>query len=130
MRGEGVSCGVSANEYSCAQINFGGLPSYLTYDSYLPICRLYMRPKARGLAQHGGPPGWVEESDLAGLILSVMDGPNRPPYRTVPVALTGAAQLRAEGISSCCCMVKNVHNHPVKEDMAWYSSIDPCLLYD
>jgi hypothetical protein len=21
------------------------------------------RPKARGLAQHGGPPGWLEESD-------------------------------------------------------------------
>jgi hypothetical protein len=22
-----------------------------------------MRPKARGLVQHGGPPGWLEESD-------------------------------------------------------------------
>jgi hypothetical protein len=22
-----------------------------------------MRPKARGLAQHGDPPGWLEESD-------------------------------------------------------------------
>jgi hypothetical protein len=34
-----------------------------------------MRPKARGLAQHGGPPGWLEESDPAGVILYVMDGP-------------------------------------------------------
>ena len=25
-----------------------------------------MRPKASGLAQHGGPPGWLEESDPAG----------------------------------------------------------------
>ncbi len=24
-----------------------------------------MRPKARGLAQHGGPPGWLAESDPA-----------------------------------------------------------------
>ncbi len=22
-----------------------------------------MRPKARGMNQHGGPPGWLEESD-------------------------------------------------------------------
>jgi len=34
-----------------------------------------MRPKARGLAQHGGLPGWLEEGDLAGVILYVMDGP-------------------------------------------------------
>jgi len=42
-----------------------------------------MRPKARGLAQHGGPPGWLEESDPAGVILYVMDGPYRLlfPYR-------------------------------------------------
>jgi hypothetical protein len=32
-----------------------------------------MRPKARGLAQHGGPPGWLEVSGPAGVILSVMD---------------------------------------------------------
>jgi hypothetical protein len=42
--------------------------------------------------------------------------------RTVPVALTGTSQLRANGISSCCCIV-NVHNHPFwatssKEGMA------------
>jgi hypothetical protein len=34
-----------------------------------------MRPKALGLAQHGGPPGRPEESDPAGVILNVMDGP-------------------------------------------------------
>ncbi len=72
-----------------------------------------MRPKARGLAQHGGPPGWLEESDPSCLILSVMDEPTRliRTVVTVPVALAGAAQLRAEGISSCCYIV-NVHNLP------------------
>ncbi len=47
-------------------------------------------------------------------------------FPTVPVALTRAAQLRADGISSCCYIV-NVHNHPSwatsrLEGMAWYSS--------
>ncbi len=39
-----------------------------------------MRPKARELAQHGGPSGWLEEIDPAG----VMDAPYLPafPYRT------------------------------------------------
>jgi hypothetical protein len=43
-----------------------------------------MRPKDRGMAQYGGTPGWLEESDLAGLILYVMDGPYRLsfPYHT------------------------------------------------
>ncbi len=47
-------------------------------------CTLTVRPKARGLAQHGGPPGWLEESEPAGVILFVMDGPRRLPflYRT------------------------------------------------
>jgi hypothetical protein len=34
----------------------------------------------RGLAQHGGPPGWLEESDLAGVILYVIDGPYCLPF--------------------------------------------------
>ncbi len=49
-----------------------------------------MRPKARELAQHGGPPGRLEDSDPVGVILYVMDGPYRLPFRrTVPVALRG-----------------------------------------
>jgi hypothetical protein len=39
-----------------------------------------IRPKARGLAQHGGPPGCLEESDPAGVILYVMGGPYRLPF--------------------------------------------------
>ncbi len=53
-----------------------------------------MRPKARGLAQRGGPPGWLEENDPAGVILYEM-GHTDCLFRTVPVTLTGDAQLRA-----------------------------------
>jgi hypothetical protein len=71
-----------------------------------------VRPKARGLAQHGGPPGWLEESEPAGVIFYVMDGPYRLPFPyCTGCPQTGAAQLRADGISSCCYIV-NVHNHP------------------
>jgi hypothetical protein len=31
-----------------------------------PGLSLPVRPKARGLAQHGGPPGWLEENDPGG----------------------------------------------------------------
>jgi hypothetical protein len=70
-----------------------------------------MRPKDRGLAQYGGTPGWLEESDLAGVILYVMTGRTACLFRTVPVALTGAAQLRADGIYICCYII-NVLNLP------------------
>jgi hypothetical protein len=69
----------------------------------------YVYIYARGLAQHGGSPGWLEESDLEDVISDVMHGPTDCLFRTVPVALTGAAQLRAGGIPSCCYIV-NVHN--------------------
>jgi hypothetical protein len=37
--------------------------------------------EAGGLAQHGGPHSWLEESDPAkGVILYVMDGPFRLPW--------------------------------------------------
>ncbi len=40
-----------------------------------------MQPKARGLAQHGGPPGWQEESDPAGCDF-VRNGGYMPPALT------------------------------------------------
>jgi hypothetical protein len=74
-----------------------------------------MRPKARGLAQHGGdPPSWLEDS---GEWPSMCDfvrewtGHTACLFHAVPVALTGAAQLRTYETSSCCYIV-NVHNHP------------------
>jgi hypothetical protein len=39
-----------------------------------------MRTKAIGLVQHGGPPGWLEESYPAGVIFYVMDGSYRLPF--------------------------------------------------
>jgi hypothetical protein len=36
------------------------------------------RPMARGLAQRGGPPGWLEDSDPAGCGF-VRDGRSMPP---------------------------------------------------
>ncbi len=45
-----------------------------------------MRPKARGLAQHGGPPGLLEKSDPAGCDF-VRDGRAVPPVFSVPYRL-------------------------------------------
>ncbi len=47
-------------------------------------------------------------------------------FFTAPFALTGAGQLRADGMTSCCYII-NVHNlmswaASRKEGMAWYSS--------
>jgi hypothetical protein len=93
-----------------------------------------MRPKARGQAQHGGPPGcgWRRVSRQV-WFCTWWTGRTACLFRTVPVALTGAAQLRADGISSRCYIV-NVHNHPSwatsrKEGMAWYSSRPICLFW-
>ncbi len=47
---------------------FSQIPFEIALWSAGECCTL-LRPKARGLAQHGGPPGWLEESDLAGVIL-------------------------------------------------------------
>ncbi len=88
-------------------------------------------PKARRLAQHGGAPGWLEESDPAGVILYVIDGPHRLlfPYRTGrPDRSCPAGNWR---ISSCCYII-NVHNHPSwatshKEGMAYSSRPMPSL---
>jgi hypothetical protein len=67
-----------------------------------------MRLKARGLAYHGGPPGWLEERDPAGVILYVMDGLYSTAclFRTLPVAPIGAAQLLLY------INVHILHNHP------------------
>ncbi len=96
-----------------------------------------MRPKTRGLAQHGGPPGWLGESDPAGVILNVVwtGGRTACLFRTVPVAQKGAAQLLADGIYRCCYFA-NVHSCPScatshKEGMAWhYTVVDQFLLSD
>jgi hypothetical protein len=45
---------------------------------------------------------YLGDSDPAGVMCTVMDRPYRLPCRNVPGVLTGAAQLRADGISSKC----------------------------
>ncbi len=49
-----------------------------------PIYVTHIEAEGYRLAQHGGPPGWLEESGPAGVFLYVMDGPYRLPfpYRT------------------------------------------------
>ena len=71
-----------------------------------------MRPEARGMAQHGVPPGWLEESDPAGCDF-VRDGLSMPrlPW---PHHLSGDD------------LFLNVHKTPSwamsRMAMAWYSS--------
>ncbi len=61
-----------------------------------------------GLALHGFLLSFIwGDSNKAGLICTVMDG----PCRVLTSALPEAAQLRADGISSFC-YIENVHNHP------------------
>jgi hypothetical protein len=71
-----------------------------------------MRPQARGLAQHVGPPGWLEKIDPAGVILYVMDGPHRLHFQFRTGCLDRSCPAAADGISSCCYIVINVHSDP------------------
>jgi hypothetical protein len=75
-----------------------------------------MRPKARGLAQHGGPPDWLEESDPAGCVF-VRDG------RSMPPALTTTPLAPVWGSSITKCAQNTVMSYTSsKEGMAWYFS--------
>ncbi len=69
-----------------------------------------MRPKARWLTQHGGPHGWLKESDPAGCDF-VSDGRSMPPALTDHLARSGADLLL------------NVHKTPSwgHARKAWYS---------
>ncbi len=68
-----------------------------------------MRPKARGLARNGGPPGWMEESDPTVVVLYVMDGPYRLPFPYRTGCSEGAAQLLAAAISICCYIINKMY---------------------
>jgi hypothetical protein len=76
-----------------------------------------MRPEAREMTQHGGPPGWLE------------NGRSMPPSLTDSIACPacfGAAQMQASGKSSCfclCCSTLCTQNTVMsKEDMGQKSS--------
>jgi hypothetical protein len=84
-----------------------------------------MRPKARGLAQHGGPPGWVEKSDPASVISYVMDGPYHLSFpHPIPVALTGAAQL----LLYYKCTQPSAMSYVTQRRHGLVLLLDPCLL--
>ncbi len=79
--------------------------------------RRAMSPKARGLAQHGGPPGWLEKIDSAGCDF-MRDERSMPPALKDPHTTCP---------SSGADLLLNVHKTPLwamshKEGMAWYSS--------
>ncbi len=97
-----------------------GLDWYVLYSTLLPLppshftlpedagielrtVAIPMRPKARGLTQHGGPPSWLEESVTRQMWFCIRDVRAVPPVFFVPyrLPLTGAVQLRTDGISSC-----------------------------
>jgi hypothetical protein len=69
-----------------------------------------IRPKARGLAQHGGPPGWLEESNLAGCDRSM------PPVLTDRTAWPDLELLSCEFLANPAAvadvLVLNVHKTP------------------
>ncbi len=93
----------------------------------------YMRPKARGLAQHGGPPGWLKESDPAGVILYMVDGPYRLPF---PYRI-GCPDMSCPTAywwnPSCCYIVRSMYTtvrHELRHARkAWPGTlVDPGLL--
>ncbi len=61
-----------------------GCCAKITLHVHIPlVSHAPMRPKAGGLAKHGGPPGWLEENDPAGVISScfyVVNVHNHPSW--------------------------------------------------
>ena len=69
-----------------------------------------MRPEAREMTQHGGPPGWLEESGLARRDLCY-DGRCMPPSLTDSTACPGL-ELLANPAAVLNVLVLNVHKTP------------------
>jgi hypothetical protein len=91
-----------------------------------------MRPKASELVQHGGPPGWLEESDPADVILYVMDRSYRLPFpyrtacpdRSCPAASWWNFQLL---LYSKCTHTTGISY--VTQGRHGLVLVDPCLLF-
>jgi hypothetical protein len=72
-----------------------------------------MRPKARGMSQYGGPPGWLEESEPAGCDF-VRDGRSMPLTLTDRTACPGLELLSCEHLeipaaAAAAGLLLNVH---------------------
>jgi hypothetical protein len=91
-----------------------------------------MRPKARGLAHHGGLPDWLEESDSASV--SVRDGLAVPPAFSVPYRLPWPElhgcelmEFQAAFILQRYTTIRHEIRHARK---AWFKTlVDPCLFF-
>ncbi len=74
-----------------------------------------MRPKARGLVQHGCPSGWLEDSDQAGCDI-VRDGRSMPLALTNHTACPGRKLLSCEPLAipaaAAAGFLLNVHKQP------------------
>jgi hypothetical protein len=82
-----------------------------------------MKPKSRGLAQHGGPlAGWRRVTQQ-GVILYVMDGPCRLPWRTIP-----RASVWDWSISKCTQNTVRIFVTQGRHSLLLYTVVDPFLL--
>ncbi len=74
-----------------------------------------MRQKARGLAQHGGLPGWLEQSDPPPFIIC-FDGQSMPPAPMDHTACPSLGMLSCEllvipaTVTAAAGKLLNVHN--------------------
>jgi hypothetical protein len=85
-----------------------------------------MRPKASGLAHHGGPPSWLEESDPPGVILYRLSFPYRTGCldRSCPAASRWNFQLMLYKKYAQPSVIELLHTMK-----AWRGTlVDPCLL--
>jgi hypothetical protein len=87
-----------------------------------------MRPKARGLEQHGGPSGWLEESDPAGCEFV------RYTLRTVHAACPDGPHHLPRSVADLLLNLlytNTKHRHELRHAWkAWPGTlIDPCLLF-
>ncbi len=78
-----------------------------------------MRPKAREMTQHGGPSGWLEESEPAGGDLCC-NGRSMPPSLTDRTVCSGHEQLSCELLANPAAvanvLVQNVHKKPSRKE--------------
>jgi hypothetical protein len=124
MRGGG-DCGVSANECSCAhgaQINFGDLPLYLTYEAYIELsvtCRIQYKttclqgwiPAGRAVSPSGRwePPnihpwhphsGTRRPSSLPSGLAEILTNQRT---ESQPAVVVGGDPDQSENRKSACC---------------------------
>jgi hypothetical protein len=78
-----------------------------------------MRPKDRGLTQHGGPPGWLEESDPA---RDIHDGRFKPP--ALVCSCSDAILANRDAVADVLVLVAQKTRHePYQARKAWVKTL-------